>query len=87
MLRLLPGISSLLISNLPVHSLAFFPKTSPKFFPVLAAANTGSCVGSQNKTGHFLDAGSRVECPRNINRLKKHMTCSVMTCEMNSLEI
>ena len=31
-LRLRPGISSLLISTLPVHSPAFFPKTSPDFF-------------------------------------------------------
>ena len=49
-----------------------FSKTSPDFFPVLAAANTGSCVGPQNKTGHLLDAGSCVECPQNINRLKKY---------------
>ena len=39
----------------------------------------------------LLDAGSRVECPRNINRLKKkikkNMTCGMMTCEMNDLEI
>ena len=27
-------------------------KTSPEFFPVLAVANTGSCVGPQNKIGH-----------------------------------
>ena len=30
--RLLPGSSSLLISTLPVHSPAFFSKTSPDFF-------------------------------------------------------
>ena len=29
-----------------------FSKTSPDFFPVLAVANTGSCVGPQNKIGH-----------------------------------
>ena len=45
MLRLLPGISSLLISTFPVHSPAFFPKHLPIFFPVLALANIGSCVG------------------------------------------
>ena len=39
-----------LISTLPVHSSAF-SKTSPEFFPVLALANTGSCVGPQNKIG------------------------------------
>ena len=38
MLRLLPGISSLLISTLPVHSLVFFPKPLP-ISPVLAVAN------------------------------------------------
>ena len=31
LLRLLPGISSLLISTLPVHSPAFFPKPLPIF--------------------------------------------------------
>ena len=29
-----------------------FFKTSPDFFPVLAVANTSSCVGPQNKPGH-----------------------------------
>ena len=28
-----------------------FSKTSPDFFPVLALANTSSCVGPQNKIG------------------------------------
>ena len=32
MLRLLPGISSLLISNLPVLSPAFSPEIYPEFF-------------------------------------------------------
>ena len=50
MLRLLPGISSLLTSTLPVHSPAFFQNLS-RCFPALAVANTGSCVGSQNKIG------------------------------------
>ena len=40
-----------------------FSKTSPYFFPVLAC---------RIKSVTLLDAGSRVECPRNINRLKKH---------------
>ena len=59
MLHLLPGISSLLISTLPVHSLAFFSKPLP-IFPVLAVANTSSCVGQQNETGH--PAGRRFLC-------------------------
>ena len=51
MLRLPTGISSLLISTLPVHSLAFFQNLS-RVFPVLAVANTGSCAGPQNEIGH-----------------------------------
>ena len=61
-------ISSLLISTLPVHSPAFFQNLS-RFFHVLAVANTGFCVGRQKRIGHLLDAGSRVECPRNIHKL------------------
>ena len=39
----------------PSIHLHFFSKTSPEFFfPVLAAANTGSCVGPQNKIGHSM---------------------------------
>ena len=51
MLRLLPGISSLIISTLSVRSPAFTPNLS-RFFPLLAVANTGSCVGLQDKIGH-----------------------------------
>ena len=47
-----------LISTLPVHSLAFFSKPSPNFF-LLAVANTGSCVGPQNKIGQ--PAGCRFQ--------------------------
>ena len=50
---------SLLISTLPVHSSAFFPNIS-RFFLALAVANTGSCVGPQNKIGH--PAGCRFPC-------------------------
>ena len=50
LLHLLPGSSSLLISTLPVHSPAFFPKPLPIF----------SCVGLQNKIGH--PAGCRFPC-------------------------
>ena len=35
-------------------------KTSANFFHVLAVANTGSCVGPQNKTGH--PVGYRSPC-------------------------
>ena len=51
MLPILLRISSVLISTLPVHSPAFFPKPLP-IFPVLAVTNTRSCVGPQNKIGH-----------------------------------
>ena len=57
--NLLPGISSLLISTLPVHSPAFFQNLS-RLFPVLAVANTGSCVGPQTKKCH--PAGCRFPC-------------------------
>ena len=51
MLHLLPWISSLLISTLPVHSPAFFQNFSG-VIPVLAVTNTSSRVGLQNKKGH-----------------------------------
>ena len=46
---------------LPFRSihLHFFQNLS-RFFPVLAVANTGSCVGLQNKIGH--SAGCRFPC-------------------------
>ena len=50
--------------------ICIFSKTSPEFF-LLAVANTGSCVGPQNKIGHPAGCSSRVECPWHINRLKK----------------
>ena len=48
-----------------------FSKTSPDFIPVLAVASICSCVGPQNKIGHPAGCRFRVECPRNVNRLKK----------------
>ena len=51
MLRLLSEIPSLLIKTLPVYSTAFLQNLT-RVFPVLAAANTGSCVGQQNKVDH-----------------------------------
>ena len=50
MVRLLPGISSLFLPFRSIH-LHFFQNLS-RFFPVFAVANTGSCVGPQNKIGH-----------------------------------
>ena len=55
-----------------------FSKTSLEFFfpPVLALANTGSCVGLKNKTDHLahcyrqLNQEPVFECSQNINRLQ-----------------
>ena len=41
-----------LISTFLVHSPSFFPNLS-QVFPVLAVANTGSCMGPQNKKGYL----------------------------------
>ena len=61
---------SLLISTFRSIHLHFFQNLS-RYFPVLAVANTGSCVGPQNKIGHPAGYRFLVECPRNMNRLKK----------------
>ena len=51
----------------------FFLANGPsRFFPALAVANTGSCVGPQNEIGYPSGCSSRGECPRNMNRLKKN---------------
>ena len=47
----------LFLSFRSIYVLFFFQNLS-RFFPVLAVANTGSCVGPQNKIGH--PAGCRV---------------------------
>ena len=55
--------------------LHFFQNLS-RVFPVLAVANTVSCVGPEGENRSAcsslltVDAGSRVECLRNINRLQ-----------------
>ena len=57
---------------LPFRSIYLhFPKISPSFFPVLAVANTASCVGPQNKIGH--PAGCRFLCwvPAEYKQAKK----------------
>ena len=53
-------LSCLLISTLPVHSPAFFSKTSPDFSLCWLWLTHGSCVGPQNKIGH--PAGCRFPC-------------------------
>ena len=52
------GVSSLFLPFRSIH--LHFSKTFPDFFPVLAVANTGSCVGPQNKIGH--PAGCSFSC-------------------------
>ena len=74
----------LFLPFLSIH-LHFFQNLS-RFLLCWLWLTHGSCVGPQNKIGQPAEAGSRVECPRNINRLK-NMTCGMMTCEMNNLEI
>ena len=85
-LPLKPGVGQYIVIHAPLTARDFllayfypsspftsiFSKTSPDFFPVLAVANTGSCVGPQNKICH--PARCRFLCwvPGNINRLKKH---------------
>ena len=84
---MVPGIFSLLISTLPVHAPAFFPKTYSDFL-LLAVANSDSCVGPQNKIGH--PAGCRFLCrvPAEYKwDKKKIMTCGMITREMSNLEI
>ena len=53
MLHLLPRISALIISALPVHLAAFiFFQNLSRDFPLLAVGDNGLCVGLQNKIGH-----------------------------------
>ena len=58
MLRLLPGISSILLPFQSIH--LHFCQNLSQFFPALAVANTGSCVGPQSKISHH--AGCRFLC-------------------------
>ena len=59
-----------------------FSKTSSDFSCVGC-----SCVGPQNKIGH--PAGGRFPCwaSAEYKKAKKNMTCDMLTCEMNNLEI
>ena len=53
------GFLPCLFPPFPSIHLHFFQNLS-RFFPVLAVANAGSCVGPQNKIGH--SAGCRFPC-------------------------
>ena len=72
---------------LPFRSihLHFFQNLS-QFFPALAVANTGSCVGPRSRVGH--PVGCRFPCwvPAEYKKAK-NMTCGMMTSEMNDLDI
>ena len=72
---------------LPFRSihLHFFQNLS-QFFPVLAAASTGSYVGPQNKIGHSVECRSPYWVPAEY-KLAKNMTYGMMTSEMNDLDI
>ena len=72
---------------LPFRSihLHFFPNLS-RFLLCWMCLTHGSCVGPQNQEVTLPETGSRVECPRNMNR-PKNMTCGMVTCEINDLEM
>ena len=78
--------------------LAYFYPSSPftciffenfsRFFPALAMANTGSCIGPQNKIGH--PVGCRSSCLKpteykEAKKKRKKKTCGKRTCEINNL--
>ena len=47
----------------------------------------GSCVGPQNEIGHPAKGRFLHWVPMEYKQAKKNMTCGMMTCEMNNLEI
>lgn len=69
-----------LISTFPVHLSLFLPTLSLTL-TALVLANTVYRAGPRNKIGHhasssqLTDAGSHVECPQNINRLRNMSDC------------
>ena len=79
----------LLCLFLPFQSIHLhFFQNSPDFFLCWLWLTLVPVQARRIRQVSLLDAGSRVECPRNINRLKKtNMICGMMTCEMNNLQI
>ena len=51
-----------------------FSQNLSRFFPALAVANTGSCVGPQNKIGHPVGCRSPCWVPAEYNYAKKTTT-------------
>ena len=47
----------------------------------------GSCVGPQNKIGHPAECRFPCWLPAEYEQMKKNMTCDMIICEMNDLEI
>ena len=91
MLCLLPGISSWLISALLAYSHAFFSKTTSEFFSVLAVANTGSCVGLQNKIGHPAHRYRQwrqvpVQCLRNVIKAPEYVLLFFLVLHSNIVD-
>ena len=86
-------IRSLNVELSPSLSVHYIQSIDSRVLPCWLWLTHGSCVDPQNKIITLSDAGSRVECPRNIYRLKKqankqkNMTCGMMTCEMNNSDI
>ena len=64
---------------------SIFSKTSSDFSCVGCGLHMVPVKAYRLKEITLPEAGSRVECPRNINRLK-NMTCGLMAGEMTNLE-
>ena len=72
MLRLLPAIASSRIFIFQVHSTSFVQNPLSMFSLQILRFPCGSAEWKWSlcSSSRAIDAGSRVECPRNINRLK-----------------
>ena len=81
------GFLSYLFLHFRSIHLHFFQNLS-RFFPVFAVANTGSCLGPQNKVGHPAECKFPCWVPAEYKTIgSKNMICGVMTCELNKLEV
>ena len=78
-LPLKPGVGRYIVMYATLTARDFFLANFYPSYPFI-------CIFSKTSP-KLLDAGSCVDCPQNINGLKKKVTCGVMTCEMSNLEI
>ena len=91
-LPLKPGVGQYIAMHATLTSrdffFAYFYPSGPFTCIFSSTSLDFSCVGCgpQNKKIIMPEADSRVECPRNIIT-KKNMSCGMMTCETNNLEI